>query len=357
MSTRRPGATTVRLADVARFAGVSTASVSRAVNEPRLVSAELRSRVARATQALNWVPNGAAKALASLRSRTIGAVIPSLGNPNFGRLVESLQRELAQANYTLLLGCAESRAVDLRLQVGREMVARGVEGLVLVGEAQPAALVELLKRRGVPCVMAYTGGTDADNTCIGFDNHQAAMRITRHLLGLGHRRFGMVTDALAWNDRVAQRVDGVKDALAQAGLGIKPHHLVEVDGARRVASGRIGLTRLLSTPDDGPTAVVCSNDYLAFGVMIEAASRAIAVPDQLSVTGFDDIDLSAQLAPALTTIRIPAEEIGETIARYLVQVLESGSAPRPAVLETQCMVRGSTAPAPAQRPSLAIGAA
>lgn len=304
--------------------------------------------MARAARELDWVPNGAAKALASLQWRTVGAVIPSLGNPIFGKLVETLQRELARVNYTLVLGFAESRAVELRTQLGREMVERGIDCLILVGEAQPTALIELMRSQGIPCVMAYTTGRNPDNTCIGFDNHHAATQITRHLLDLGHRRFGMVADTSDWNDRIEQRVAGVKDALAQAGLGIKPHHLAQVDGARRVANGRIGLAQLLADPADRPTAVICSNDYLAFGVMIEARSRGVAVPDQLSVTGFDDIDLSAHLVPALTTIRIPADEMGEQIARYIVQVLERGSAPLPAPLETECVVRGSTAAPPRQ---------
>ena len=105
-----------------------------------------------------------------MNTRTIGAVIPSLGNPNFATTVETLQQELAKANYTLVLGCAASRAPELRAQLGRKMVERGIECLVLVGEAQPPALLDLLKSQRIPYLMIYTTGRIAGNTCIGFDN-------------------------------------------------------------------------------------------------------------------------------------------------------------------------------------------
>jgi LacI family transcriptional regulator len=343
MSRRRSGTGPTPLVDVARHAGVSTASVSRAINDRHPVSSALGERVARAARALDWVPGGAAKALASLQWRTVGAVIPSLGNPNFGKLVEALQRELARVHYTLELGFAESRTVELRTQHAREMVERGIDCLILVGEAQPTALIELPRSQGIPCLMAYTTGWNRDTACIGLDNHLAAAQITRHLLGLGHRLFGMGADTSDWNNRVEQRVAGVKVTPAKAGLTIKPQHLAQVDGARRFALGRLGLIETAAGRAHRPTAVICSNDYLAFGVMIKATSRGVAVPDPLSVTGFDDVDLSAHLVPALTTIRIPVDEMGEQTARYIVRVFEHGSAPLPAPLKAECVVRGSTA--------------
>jgi LacI family transcriptional regulator len=345
---RKTSSAPVRLADVARYAGVSTASVSRAINAPELVSLELRQRVQHAAQVLNWVPNGAAKALASLQSRTIGAVIPTLGHQNFATLIEALQQELAQANYTLVLGCVESSAQDLRVQLARKMVERGVDCLVLVGEAQPAPLFELLKTQRIPYVITYTSGKLAGNNCIGFDNYSAAARITRHLLDLGHRQFAMIAASPEGNDRIQQRIAGTKDTLAQAGLGIRPQHFAEVDSSRRVESGRAALRQILMQGEERPTALVCSNDYIATGALIEAAAMKVDVPRDLSVTGFDDIDLSAHLVPALTTVRVPAREMGEEIARYVIRLLDKGSAELPRPLEADLVVRDSTAP-PRQR--------
>lgn len=339
--SRKSSSAPVRLIDVARYAGVSTASVSRAFNEPELVSVELRERVTHAAQVLNWVPHGAAKALASLQSRTIGAIIPSLGHQNFGVLIEALQQDLAKANYTLLLGCAESRAMDLRMQLARKMVERGIDWLVLVGEAQPPGLFELLKAQHIPYLITYTSGTSGASTYIGYDNYRAAARITRHLLDLGHRRFSMVAETPDGNDRIQQRIAGVKDTLAQAGLGIKPHQFIEVNAPRRLAGGRAALAQILVGPDR-PTAIICSNDYIATGVLIEAAARKIPVPGQFSVTGFDDLDLSAHIVPGLTTVRVPARQLGEEIARYVIRCLAKGSAPLPGVLEAEFVLREST---------------
>lgn len=174
--------------------------------------------------------------------------------------------------------------------------------------------------------MTFINGKIAGNTCIGFDNYLASARITRHLLELGHRRFGMVSGSADGNDRVQQRIAGVKDTLAQAGLGIKPHHYAEVDSSRRIESGRGALKQILADSADRPTAL------------------KIPVPRELSGTGFDDIDLAAHFVPALTTIRVPGRQMGEEIARYIIRYLEKGTAPLPSALDADFVMRDSTAP-------------
>jgi LacI family transcriptional regulator len=154
---RRSDNAPVRLEDVARLAGASTASVSRALNAPDLVCTALRDRILHAAQELKWVPNGVAKALASLRTRTVGVMIPTLSPQNFATLIEALQHDLAVAHYTLILCCIDATA-ELRLQQARKLVERGVEWLVLVGEAHPDALFDLLRSQNVPCVITYTSG-------------------------------------------------------------------------------------------------------------------------------------------------------------------------------------------------------
>lgn len=339
------------LRDVARYAGVSAASVSRTINAPELVSPELRERITHAAKVLNWVPNGAAKALATLQSRTIGAIIPTLGHQNFATLIEALQQKLAEANYTLVMGCASAAEFDVRLRLGRSMVERGIDALVLVGEAQPEALLDLLRDRRIPFVYTYTTGKIPGNTCIGFDNYEASARITRHLLELGHRRFAMFAASPEGNDRIQQRIAGVKDTLANAGLGIRPKHFVQVESSRRVESGREAFRKIQADRVDPATALICSNDYVATGALIEAAAMGIAVPGTISIAGFDDVDLSAHLAPALTTVRVPAQQMGEEIARYVIQRLEAGSAPAPRPLKVELMLRGSTGAPPEDKPA------
>lgn len=339
---RKNSGALVRLRDVARYAGVSTASVSRTINTPHLVSDELRERVSNASQLLNWVPNGAAKALASLRSRTIGALIPTLGHQNFATLIEAVQVELAKENYTLILGCMESSS-DLRVTQVRKMVERGIECLVLVGEAQPPAVFELLKAQRVPLIITYTVARDRERVSIGFDNYGATVRVTQHLLDLGHRRFAMIAPSAEGNDRIQERIAGAKDTLAKAGLGIRSEHFASVESSRRIESGRAGLQQIWAAPDR-PTALICTNDYIATGAMIEAKARRVIIPRDLSVVGFDDVDLSAHLDPPLTTVRVPVRAMGEEIARYVIRLLEKGATSAPPPLDADLIVRGSTAP-------------
>ena len=339
---RRSNTAAVRLEDVARLAGVSTASVSRALNAPNLVSSELRERIAHAVQELKWVPNGPAKALASLRTRTVGVMIPTLSHQNFAILIEALQQRLGAAQYTLLLCCVEASA-ELRVQQARKLLEQGIECLVLVGEAQPPELFDLLKWQKVPYVITYTSGRQGAHTCIGFDNYTSGVRMTEHLLALGHRNFGMVAHSSAGNDRIQQRIAGIGDTLARAGLAIRPQHFVEVN-SRQIASGREGMRQILADGALRPTALICTNDYIATGAMIEAKALHLSIPRDLSIVGFDDTDMSAHLDPPLTTIRVPSRRMGEEIAKYIISLLDQGTAEAPPPLEAELIVRGSAAP-------------
>ncbi len=327
---------------MARHAGVSTASVSRAVNTPNLVSPELRDRISRAAQELKWVPNGVAKALASLRTRTVGVMIPTLSHQNFATLIEALQHDLGKANYTLILCCIDV-SDHLRLNQARKLIEQGVECLVLVGEAQPVGIFDLLESQCIPYVITYTSGREKRHPCIGFDNYMAAMKLTEHLLGLGHRDFAIVAHETEANDRIQQRIEGVSNTLARAGIAIRPQHFVRAN-SRFIASGREGMRRVLQAEGPHPTAVVCTNDYIATGAIIEAKKLGFAVPDDLSIVGFDDTDMSAHLDPPLTTIRVPSCVMGRELAKYIVCLLETGKAECPPPLDAEMIIRRSTAP-------------
>jgi len=192
----------VRLSDVARRAGVSTASVSRVLNTPEKVSAELRAQVEAALKELRYVPHGAARALASQRSRTIGAVVPTLGIAIFAKGIEALQARLHADGYTLLIASA---AYDLAKELDhtRALIERGVDGIALVGAQHLPALDELLDASGLPHVNTYVYDPKAARPCIGIDNHAASYRLTRHLVELGHRDVALLTSPTRNNDRTA----------------------------------------------------------------------------------------------------------------------------------------------------------
>jgi LacI family transcriptional regulator len=336
----------VRLEDVARHASVSTATVSRALNSPSQVSPELRDRIAQAALDLKWVPNGVAKALASLRTRTIGVMIPTLSHQNFATLIEALQHGLAAAHYSLILCCMDP-SEEGRVQQARNLIERGAEFIVLVGEAHPQALFDLLRSQSISYVITYTSGRGLGHICIGFDNYAASVKLTEHLLQLGHLNFGMVAHETERNDRIQQRIDAVRDTLARAGLAIRPQHFIRVN-SRHIASGREGLRKILADNELRPTALVCTNDYIATGAMIEAKQLGLAVPETLSIVGFDDTDMSAHLDPPLTTIRVPSKQMGEEIADYIIGYLGGEMRPPPAPLEAEMVLRESTAPPPSK---------
>jgi len=339
---RRSSDATIKLTDVARLAGVSTATASRALNSPSKVLPETRERVEAAIRSLNWIPHGAAKALASHRTRTVGALIPTLGHQMITAMIEALQQDLGDAGYTLLLGRPEL-SPERTLRQASKMLEHGIEALVLMGEAQPPELMEFLHRRNVFYVIGYTSGRHGMHNCIGFDNYVEMARLTQYLLELGHTRFGLLTRSYEGNDRIQQRVQAVRDTLAMAGLAVRPQHEVIVD-RWLIGAGREGMQRLLEGAGPRPTAVICANDYLAAGAVIEAKARGLDVPVEISVTGFDDLELAAQIDPPLTTVKVPAIQVGHEIARYILGTLENGEAELPGRLSAELVVRGTTAP-------------
>jgi LacI family transcriptional regulator len=332
-----------KLADVARMANVSTATASRVLNSPNLVSEESRARVHAAIKELNWIPHGAAKALASLRTRTIGALIPTLSHQAISSMLEALQQRLGDAGYTLLLGRPDP-VPERTVQQAMKMIEHGIECLVLMGEEQPRVLMQLLEQRNVFYVVAYTSGRLGLKNCIGHDNFIEMSRLVQHLLDLGHRDFGLLMRGYEGNDRIRQRVEAVHETLAKVGIAIRPQHKAIVPNWA-LGAGRAGMQQILLA-NPRPTAVVCVNDYLAAGALIEAKAEGLHVPRDISIVGFDDLELAAQLEPPLTTVRVPAPQIGEAIARFIIGRLDEGKAQLPPRFEASLMIRESTGAPP-----------
>ena len=332
----------VRLTDVAQRAGVSTASVSRVLNQPERVSARLRQQVEAALKELRYVPNGAARALASQRTRTIGAVVPTLDIAIFAKGIMALEARLHEAGQSLLTASSEydpAREVELV----RALIERGVDGLVLVGGHRPRPLQELLDAAGVPWLDTYSFEPDRPGPCIGIDHRAATYRMTRHLIDLGHRRFALMTSPRAHNARIAARFAGSLEALQDAGL--EPPRALQVEVPYSIADGRAGFLALLGS-DQPFTALMCTTDVLAVGALAEARAQGVVVPAELSVTGFDDLDLSSHLDPPLTTVSVPAHEIGRRAAEHLLAMIGGRPVPLRVELAANLILRGSTGRAP-----------
>ncbi len=331
-----------KLDDVARAAGVSLATASRALSTPHLLKPDTLNRVRSAARLLGYVPHGAARALASRRAQTIGAVIPTLDNAIFANSTQAMQRELGEHGYQLLLGSHEYDP-GREVHVTRALLERGVDGLVLVGTDHSPELYQLLANFKGPYVLTWSIDESGHHHCVGFNNREAAARIARYLYGLGHREFAMISGFTAHNDRARDRIIGVREALGAHGIELAPQRVVETTFSIR--SGREALGAVLrSSPR--PSAVICGNDVLAQGALFEALALGIEVPRALSITGFDDMELSAQLPPGLSTVHIPTAEIGRRSAQHILARLNGGQPPMRTELAVELVVRGSTAPPP-----------
>ena len=330
------------IADVARVARVSTATVSRVVNAPDSVRPELRARVDRAITRLGYMPHAGARTLKSRRTGTIGAIFPTGDNPIFAKAIDALPRRLAEGHHQLLIATNDYSPATEESQA-LNLLARGADALVLCGTGQKPSLLARLQARGMPAVHVMSWPPPAGMTCIGYDNARAMQQVVRYLLDLGHRHVAMLAGLTRDNDRASARLAGVRDALAAAGIALPPAHVVE----RRydIAAARDGLRHLMqATPR--PTAVVCGNDVLAFGELLEARRLGIAVPQDVSIVGFDDLDLASQLQPALTTVHVPAEAMWRRAADHVLALLRNEAPPPVAEIEVALVVRESTGPAP-----------
>lgn len=332
------------LQDIATAAGVSTATVSRVLNSPSDVRPALRERVETQIRAFGYVRHGAARALASSRSFTIGAVIPTLESAIFASGVNAVENHLAEAGYTLLLAVTNYDLQHEYEQV-KALIERGVDGMILVGRDHDADTLNMLERQRCPFITTWTFTDDAAHPCVGFDNADAAKRITAHLLDLGHKRVGVIAGITAGNDRARERIVGVRAALKSRRQKLLDDCLIEK--AYEVSEGRDGFRELMALPKSKrPTAIFCGNDVLAVGALLEAQHMGIRVPDDVSIVGFDDLPLAEHLSPGLTTVHVPSRRMGVSAAQYLLACIEGESPSTHNELPTDIMIRGTTAPPP-----------
>jgi LacI family transcriptional regulator len=332
----------VGLRDVARLARVSTATVSRAMNNPDSVSEELRARIASVVRHLGWVPHGAARALATRRTGAIGAIFPTLTHGDFARAIQALQDELSRNGYTLLLACSEYD-IEQEYQQARKLVERGVDALILVGENHHDELPSFLTQQKVLSVNTFVYSSKTHGTCVGPDNHNALYRLTNYLLDLGHRRFGVIAQSTANNDRAQARLQGVRDALAERSIAVRPSHFAE--GYWGIHEGRQLLRRILAH-EPWPTAVICGNAYLSVGAVLESQAMRIPVPQQMSIVGYDDIEIMSELPVPITTVRVSSDEVGRRAARLLIARLDGKPFEEGLECDAEIVVRASSGPAP-----------
>ncbi|WP_299625261.1 LacI family DNA-binding transcriptional regulator [uncultured Tateyamaria sp.] len=329
------------LDDVAKSAGVSTATVSRCLNFPDRVAKRTRDRVNGAIDKLGYVPNFGARAMAAKRTFTIGAIIPTMENAIFARGLQAFQEELHERGYTLLVSSSAYQPQIEQEQI-RALVARGADGLLLIGYDRDPSVYAYLERQNIPVLVAWAFSKQDPQTAIGFDNCASMTRLAQKVLDLGHRRIGVISGMNKGNDRAQQRLQGIKDAIASNGLPAESLNIIET--TYEIESGAVAFDQVMDV-DAVPTAVMCGNDVLAVGALQRARERGLRVPDDVSITGFDDIELARIVTPTLTTVHVPHREMGRKAAVALVEMVENGGAGASLELQSSLRIRESLGPA------------
>lgn len=328
------------LDDVAKLASVSTATVSRCLNNPDRVVEKTRTRVLKAVQTLGYTPNFAARVMAAKRTFTIGAIIPTMDNAIFARGLQAFQEELHRKGYTLLVA-SSAYSPQIEEEQIKALVARGADGLLLIGHDRNSEVYDYLEVQGIPTLSAWSFLPDARLPSIGFDNRGAMKALTEVVLNQGHRKLAMISAVTKGNDRAQTRVEGFRQALSEH--GIDPHSVEIIETTYEVESGARAFEEIVSHGKH-PTAVLCGNDVIAVGALRAAKTMGFNVPGDVSITGFDDMELARIVEPALTTVRVPHNEMGQRAAQELVAMVERKSAGVPYCLDSHVVERDSLAP-------------
>ncbi len=328
-----------RAKDVASAAGVSVATVSRTYNYPDVVREDSRRRVLHAAKALDYRPNPAARALRSQRSHIVGAVIPTLDYAIFAQMINALQQALRDSGFSLFVATSGFDNAEVGA-VATSLIDRGAEALLLVGVVDDDDLFGLSELKQIPIVSTYSYRADSRVPFVGFDNFEAARRMTEYLISLGHRNLAMITGPIEGNDRQQARIAAFRQCMEDHGLVSSAPLVVETQYV--IEQGAEATRRILRDRPD-TTAIVCNSDLLAIGVLAECRRMGISVPERLSVAGHDDQDFARFLDPPLTTVSVPADEMGRLAAESLLAALGRGRPPDGYKLRTSLVVRESTA--------------
>ncbi|MFC3076038.1 LacI family DNA-binding transcriptional regulator [Shinella pollutisoli] len=335
----------VKLKDVALRAGCSVATASRVLNGHPTVGPAEKERVLAAAAQLGYVPNNSARALRSQSTSLVGVVIPTLDHAIYAKMVGGLQERLARSGKAVIISTSDYDLERERMQA-KLLVGRGVESIVLVGLEHHPETLEYLRRAGVSQVFTYTCELGDGDAAVGFDNRLAGASVARFLLERGHTRFGMIAGVTRGNDRATQRRDGFIATLTEA--GIQRQDIIVVEAPYRIENGRAAMQSLMQT-HPRPTTVFCGSDILAVGAIKYCHSAGIAVPEDVSVVGFDNLEVAELVTPELTTVDVPAREMGEAAADALLRLGEKKGSFIVTELPTRLIVRGSTGPAAARR--------
>ena len=329
---------------VAALAKVSIATVSRTINGSSLVSEKLKKRVSHAIQQLNYFPNAQARTLVSGRSRLFGIIVENITNPFFPELIQSFEEIVVACGYEILVSSSNSDPAVLTKCV-RRMLERKVDGVAVMTFGEEETVLDELTNHGVPIVLAEFKLADPKSSTILLDYSTGIHAAVRHLAELGHKRIGFLAGPHTLHSAITREND-FRAAIQASDLMLLKKAIIECD--HTLKGGMAGFRRLRALSVQ-PTAILCSNDMTAIGVLRAAYMDGLRVPQDLSVIGLDDIDFAEFTLPPLTTIRLSRAELARAAFEALRQQAENpgnSATQREFLVSTSLVVRGSTAPPP-----------
>lgn len=294
----------VRVANAAR---VSISTVSRSFNHPEKVRPETRKKIDRAVRKLGYIRNRAAQTMHGIRSGTIGLIVPTMDHAIFSELMEAFARSVEPQGFSMLVA---SHGYDLEKEyaVARKFLEHRVDGVALIGQEHSEETYQLLAQNETPAISIWNYDPRSRLPCVGADNQRAGEMAAQHLVDSGHRAIGLLFPPPAGNDRAQGRIGGACRVLAVSGITVPEAWMLQ--SPYSLSSAKRDVTALLQSAHR-PTALLCGNDVLAAGAIYAAQSIGLDVPRDLSVIGIGDFKGSEEMHPALTTIRLPAQRIGQ----------------------------------------------
>lgn len=325
--------------EVARLAGVSPMTVSRALSTPHLVKPETLEQIQAVVRAVGYVPNRVAGSLSSRRTSLVGLIVPSLRNALYAETIQGISDVLQRHGLHLMISdCGYS--LEREEALISTYLAQRPCGLILHNTVHTDAARQLLQDAGVPCVETGNLPQHPVDMAVSYSNRAAGRAMAEHLLSRGYRRFGFASLPIGDNERLRERRDGFFDGLRAAGIVIDPAMVLEV--GEGLQNGSLALATLLRR-DASVQALFLAGDVLAAGAILECARRGLRVPQDIAIAGSDDNDLMQQTVPPITTVRFPRYRIGIRSAELIVSRLEHEAAlPVKEDLGFEVVPRGST---------------
>jgi LacI family transcriptional regulator, gluconate utilization system Gnt-I transcriptional repressor len=312
------------MSDVARLAGVSPMTVSRALHRPEMLSSETLERIRTVISGLDYVPDMVAGSLSSTSSRTIGIVVPTLSHSIFSETIQGISDALRPLRFQTFVS-ATGFSMEMEELVVRAMLGRRPDSMVLTGFNHTEATRRMLADSGTTVFEMWNTSRPPIDMAVGFSNKQAASDMTRYLIDRGFRQIGYIGGPIEFNDRTQDREAGFIEAMKDAGLRVPAHAIVREP--LEYSGGARALERLLQHRPR-VEAIFAGAEMLAVGALSAALERGISVPKDLAIAGFDDSELGMLMKPRLTSVRLPRYEVGRLIAQNILARI-SGELPVP----------------------------